>query len=154
MTCATAGCDRAAAVPTAPEPTSAAQRSLTVEPASARPEFVQSDGCFTRPGFAIRIWLGLQGGFAIHGVRFHFIDRFGTRSLPTVIPFPSPSATPSIPSASPVPVPGIAALPPLPTGGTSPFIVNFGCGVVPDGTLFIYADHDSGTAALRVRISH
>lgn len=147
------GCEFRTAAPTGPAAASAPQNAITVEPASVRAEFLSSGGCFLRPPFAVRIRLHLRGGFFVRGLRFHFIDQFGTRSLPEVTPIPSPGNPPStIPSSSPVPVPGIAALPPFPDGGSSPFIVKFGCGVIPGGTLFINADHEHGTVAMKVRI--
>ena len=152
----TIGCDSRAAAPTVPAATSTAPQSpVTVEPQAAKAEFLSGGGCFLHPAFAVRIWLRLHGEFFIRGLRFHFIDQFGTRSLPDVTPIPSPSSRPSsIPSSSPVPVPGIAALPtPFPAGGSAPFVVKFGCGVIPHGTLFINADHAGGTVAMKVRIT-
>ena len=152
----TTGCDRAADPPTTPAAVDAPRSALTAEPEAVKPEFVSSAGCITRPAFFVRIWIRLHGttGIFVHGLRFHFVDDFGTRVLPEVMPIPSPASTPSsIPTSSPVPVPGIAALPsPFPPAGSVPFFVRFGCGVFPEGTLFINADHERGGSSMRIRI--
>lgn len=153
----TPGCERGATPPTAPAATNALQNAVTAEPALVKPEFLPSAGCFTAPVFFVHIWIRLHGttGLFVRGLRFHYIDDFGTRVLPEVMPIPSVGSTPSsMPTASPVPVPGIAALPsPFPPAGTVPFFVRFGCGVFPKGTLFINADHQGGVSSMRIRIA-
>lgn len=147
-----AGCNRAPATPTSPSTTETSEQSITVEPALVHPEFLPTSGCDVRPAFAVRIHVRLLGGFFVRGLRFHFVDELGTRTLPQVVPILTPTGS-SIPSASPVPVPGIAALPTaFQAGGSSPFLVTFGCGVIPEGTLFINADHNRGTTAMTIRI--
>lgn len=183
---ATTACSGTDAGVTGPAPvleTSSVQSSLGVEPLSVRPEFLHGGSCVGRRPFGARVGVVVGGrqDVILRGLRFSFLDRFGARSVPQVMPIPSLSTPIPVPqpssltSASPVPVPGIAALPgmsPIPrpnappvngvifAAGTSqvlPFFVWFGCGVFPDGSLIIHADAGdrSGrftTSELRVRI--
>jgi hypothetical protein len=180
----TTACSDTDAGVTGPAPvlaTSSVQASLALEPLSVRPEFLHAGSCVGRRPFGVRIGLRVRGGHDVilRGLRFSFVDRFGATSLPQVIPIPSLSAplpqASTIPTASPVPIPGIATLPgasPIPIPGSSPinglvfpagtsrvlpFFVRFGCGVVPEGFLFVAADagDSSGsvsTSELRVRV--
>jgi hypothetical protein len=181
---ATTACGRTDAVPTAPTPTlatSSVQSAFGVEPLSVMPEFLHDGSCVGSRRFGARLGLSVRGGrdVILRGLRFSFVDRFGARSLPEVIPIPSLSAplpqALTIPTASPVPIPGVAPLPgtsPIPIPGSSPviglvfpagtsrvlpFFVRFGCGVVPEGFVFIAAEaaDDAGnfsTSELRVRV--
>jgi hypothetical protein len=174
---ATAACDRLD-TPASPAPKASAEASLTAEPAAPRPELLHSFACPTRPGFGIRLIVIASGeqDLILRGIRFAFMDRFGDRAFPQVIPTPTlSSASTSLPSSSPIPIPGAAPLPgssliPVPgalpieglliSGGGSrslPFFLTFGCGLVPEGTITISADTatrsgSSGTSQLLVPV--
>ena len=181
----TSACDRINATVTAPGTTlelSAVQSSLGLEPRAVHPVFLPAGSCVgSRRPFSARVSFVFSGGhdLILRGLRFSFIDRFGVTSLPHVIPIPSQLAVQpqgsSIPTTSPVTLPGIAALPGVApitmpdsspvtgvffAGGTShvlPYIVQFGCGVFPEGFLIVIADagDKSGrfsTTELRVRV--
>jgi hypothetical protein len=137
------GCSRMPATPAGPAEGTGQQASITAEPRSARPDFLPTPTCPTRPAFGVRLSIIIRGshGLTLRGFRFQFIDRLGGRTLPEVIPIPTPSATSSLPSSSPIPIPGFAALPASPPVlGGLPFFVRFGCNVIPEGTLLVTAD--------------
>lgn len=146
-------CDRASISMTAPG--TFVPAALTAEPASLRPEFLPSPSCLLRPAFRVRLTVIVGGGGAVFlsGLRFHFLDRLGSRALPLVSAAPGSSFTSSLPSSSPVPIPGVAPLASFSRSGTLPFIATFGCDVVPDGTLIVIGDLDDGrTAEMRLRV--
>ncbi|HJR57857.1 MAG TPA: hypothetical protein VJ813_00595 [Vicinamibacterales bacterium] len=172
---ATAACDRLDITATSPAPADGVKASLTAEPASVRPEFLPSLSCPTRPAFGIRILIIVSGGDVIlRAIRFGFTDRLGDLAFPQVLPTPSLSSpSTSFPSSSPIPIPGAAPLPgssviPIPgalpiegllvSGSRSlPFVLTFGCGLVPEGTITITADTanrngNSGTSQLMVPV--
>ena len=150
----TVSCNSTPASPT--EPGELVPASLTAEPASLMPEFLPSQACLFHPAFRVRLSVILRSGgtVVLSGLRFHFIDRSGSRTFPLVSVAPSASFTSSLPSSSTVPIPGVAPLPPsFPTSGTLPFIATFGCDVIPDGTLVVVGDLDNGrTAEMRLRV--
>jgi hypothetical protein len=134
-------CDRTADSPTSPELVRQVQTSITAEPRSVQPEFLTSPACVGRRPFGARVTVIVEGrdGLILRDLRFAFVDRFGTRTLPEVIPIPTASS--SIPSSSPISIPGVAALPSAsPVLGPLPFFVRFGCDVIPEGTLIITAE--------------
>jgi hypothetical protein len=138
------------------------------------PEFLQTDACAARSPFGLRLRVILSGrrDLILRGLRFHLTDRFGTSALPEVIPTPSGSEASLVPTpsqlpgaaslpSSPIPIPGVSPL----TGvqvvagstQTLPFFLRFGCGVVPEGTLFVMTDvagpdGHAGTSRIGVRV--
>ena len=149
----TVACDQASVSMTAPG--TLVPAAFTAEPASLRPEFLHAQTCLFRPAFRLHLSVIVGGGgtVIVHGFRFHFIDRAGSRTLPLVSVAPGTSFTSSLPSSSPIPIPGVAPLTSFPASGTLPFIATFGCDVIPDGTLVVIGDLDAGrTAEMRLRV--
>ena len=137
------------------EPGELVAASLTAEPASLAPEFLPSQACLIHPAFRVRLSVILRSGgtVVLSGLRFHFIDRSGSRAFPLVSVAPTSPFTSSLPSSSTVPIPGVAPLSSFPSAGTLPFIATFGCDVIPDGTLVVIGDLDNGrTAEMRLRV--
>ena len=156
------------------------ESSFGVEPSTVRPEMLPGS-CAGQSPFGVRLALTLRGAheLILRGLRFSHTDRFGTRSLPDVFPIPSVSAP--LPSGGRIPfgaagtLPGVAPLPassPIPIPGSSPiagvlvspsssilpvYLLRFGCGVVPDGFVWVNIDMADRkgrleTSELRVRI--
>ena len=153
---------------------------ITAEPSTVGPEFVRGDSCLGFAPFGARLTFIVRprGDITVRSARFHFIDRFGVRTVPAVTPpqitpsalpatpfstpVPMPSSPPiPMPASSAIPIPGVSQFDPLVVlGGSSltlPFLVQFGCGVPPDGTVFVDFDlRDrrgvSSTSHVRVRI--
>lgn len=149
----TPACDRASVSTTAPG--ALVPTAFTAEPASLRPEFLSSQSCLIRPAFRLRLSVILRSGGTVilSGLRFHFIDRAGSRAFPVISVAPGTSFTSSLPSSSAVPIPGVAPLTSFPASGTLPFIATFGCDVIPDGTLVVVGDVDGGgTSEMRLRV--
>jgi hypothetical protein len=152
-----AGCgDRNLVAPTG---TAAQSASVTAEPAALTAEFLSSPRCPVLPAFGthLRILLRSHRDLTVTNIRFDFSDRAGVRGTPTVIPTTSgsssmlgsssPVAIPtfsSLPGASPIPVPGFSPLRDIAIGAgaseTLPFFLQFGCGLIADGTIFIGVD--------------
>jgi hypothetical protein len=170
-----AGCDSAAVSVNAPSPPVPLSSSVAVEPLVVRPEFLHGATCapFSPFGLRLRILVGGPRDLMLRGLRFQLTDRFGARALPEVIPLPSGMEA-ALPSTLVSPLPGAAALPtsPIPIPGASPmtgvnvaagttqslaFFLRFGCGIAPEGSLFVItdvADGDGrpGTSQIRVRV--
>ena len=152
-----AGCgDRSVVAPTAPVAQSA---FVTAEPAALTAEFLSSPRCPVLPAFGthLRIIFRSHRDVTVRSIRFDFSDRAGVRGTPTVIPTTpgsssmlgssSPVAIPtfsSLPGAAPIPVPGFSPLRAIAlTAGASetfPFFLQFGCGLIADGTIFVGVD--------------
>ena len=163
---ATTACDRGNPSVTAPETAldlSAVHSSLGAEPRSVRPAILPAGSCVDSRPFGAHVSVVFSGhhDVILRGLRFSFVDRVGVSTLPQVIPIPGPLPSEqgsTIPTTTPVTLPGIAALPglsPIPMPGSSPitglvfaggsphvlpFLVQFGCGVFPEGILIITAD--------------
>ena len=119
---------------------------VTVEPAAVLPTFVASPFCFTATPFQAGFTLLLRADqeIIINGFDFEFLDRFGGRSVPTLISTSStfaPLVPVPLPSSSPVPIPGVSSFNGLivSRGGsrTLPMLLQFGCGVAAPGTLVV-----------------
>lgn len=175
VSAATAGCDGRAASPASPAPVVPLESSVTVEPRVVLPEFLHAGSCASRSPFGLRLRVILSGSrdIVLRGLRFRLADPFGTSAFPEVIPtpsgseaaLPSPQTAPlpgaSVLPSSPVPIPGVSTLTGVQvTGGTTrplPFFLKFGCGIAPEGTLFVMTDvagpdGRSGTSQIRVRV--
>ncbi len=151
---AAAGCNRSADTPTSPS-TPSLQASITAEPLSAKPEFLNGPVCDGRVSFGVRVFISFRGPVVVlRTLRFQFVDLLGRRSTPDVFSLPSPSAAASsLPLSSPVTMPGIAALPPLPSDSPLGFFARFGCGIVPEGTLIITGDDNGRRSEARVMVA-
>jgi hypothetical protein len=150
---------------------------IAIEPATVAPEFFPTPLCPRFSPFGARFTLVVRSGedLVLRVVQFNFIDRFGGRTVPSVVPLdtaqapapstpgssPIPFPTPStLPSASPVPIPSGGFDPLLIPGGTSrevPFLLSFGCGVPSDGTVVITLEMfdrrgTAETSEVRVRV--
>ena len=152
-------CNGTPASPT--DPGELVPASLTAEPATLTPEFLDSQTCSIRPAFRVRLSVILRSGGTVilSGLRFHFIDRFGERILPQVTPVPTPPFGSTLPSSSPVPIPGVAPLPSSTSlSGALPFFATFDCNVLPDGILVVVGNVKEGgtqrTAEMRLRVSN
>jgi hypothetical protein len=128
-------------------PTAAASRFesrlISVEPARIAPELLPNPFCREFPPFQMRFDLVFhtERDLVLRQLRFEFLDRSGGRMVPRAIPT-SPA----------VPIPGTR-----PFQGTVGLVLNFGCGVPAEGTLFIdveTADHEGvvEVSHLRVRV--
>jgi hypothetical protein len=172
---ATAGCESGATSPISPPALVQLSSAVTVEPLVVQPEFLHAGSCArVAPfGLRLRVILGGHRNLILRGLRFRLTDRFGTSALPEVIPIPTGSEA-ALPTPQSTPLPGATALPssPIPIPGASPmtgvsvaagasqplpFFLRFGCGVLPEGTLFIMTDIADGngrsdTSQLRVRV--
>jgi hypothetical protein len=146
---------------------------VTAEPDRIVPEVLSTRECpdFT-PVFRARLNLIVSAARhrAVRGILFDFVDRFGNRAVPTLLPTPSafldsssagiPAAVPlPIPSGTVLPIPGTTAFNGLMLNGTRtlPFLLEFRCSVRPAGTLSIgfETEDDLGTigvSRLNVRI--
>ena len=153
--------DNGGASPTAPDPVASAK--ITAEPSIVSPEFIAGPFCRGFRPFGARLVFVVRptSDLFLRSLRVHFVDRFGVRTAPTVIPLqtitsaapsiptgttiPIPTSSPvPIPGSSPVPTPGVAEFDPLLIFGgsarTLPFFLRFGCGIPADGTVFFDFD--------------
>lgn len=153
-TVSAAGCEQTSDSPTAPELRGLQPASITAEPVSARPEFLPSLNCSGLPAFGVVVVINpRRPNVVLTGLEFVFVDLFGVRTIPDILPFSSRSSTAgSIPTASAVPLPGIAALPPLPLSEPMTFLARFGCGVRPEGTLSIFANENGTQTQMKVMV--
>ena len=158
-----AGCDSTAAVITTGNlvrPTAVAGLNstpkLVVVPGVVLPQFVFGPACGLHAPFVTNLSVSVtsQRDLFFRGAGFELIDPFGVRSLPSAVRISS-AAFP-LPSAGPVPVPvPVSPVPPVavpsytPLGGmpilagapfVQPFWLDFGCGIVPTGTLVVFVD--------------
>jgi len=136
--------------------TPAAANVVTVEPAAVSPVFLSSPFCGRRPLFQTGFTLVFRPDrdLIISGFGFEFLDGFGVRSFPTLIPTSStgsPLVPVPVPSSSPIPIPGMSPF--AMSAGSSralPFLLQFGCGVPASGTLFVSVNTASrGTPDVR-----
>ena len=136
---------------------------VTVEPAVIRPVFLSGPFCFTASPFqaGLTLLFRADGELIVSGIGFEFIDRFGHRSVPTLIPTAGTASIPvPLPTSSPIPIPGTSSFNGLimAPGSSSalPFLLQFGCGVPASGTLIVSVNTASrGTpdvTQVRVRI--
>jgi hypothetical protein len=107
------------------------------------PVFLSSPFCLTPPLFQAGFTLVFRADqdLFVNGFGFEFLDRFGQRSVPTLVPTSSmgTSFVPlALPTSSPIPIPGV---PPFGVSAGSsralPFLLQFGCGVPASGTLVV-----------------
>ena len=162
-------------------PTAVTSALITAEPMTATPEFLPLSFCAKGPPFSIRLLVTIGSGgdiVIVRRMRFDFTDRFGDSAAPVVtrtstgrsdstlpsvpVPVPLPTSSPvNIPTSSPIPIPN--SLPFQDTrflpgdSQTVPTVLQFGCGVEPNGTLIISVDTagvrgTSGTSHVSVRI--
>jgi hypothetical protein len=133
---------------------------VTVEPAAVRPVFLRSPSCFTASPFQAGFSLVFRAEqeLLVSGFGFEFLDRFGQRSVPTLIPTSSTGSSfvpVPLPTSSPVPIPGPSSsfngfVMTAGTSSTVPFLLQFGCGVAPSGTLIVSVNTASrGTPDVR-----
>lgn len=149
---------------------------LTAEPDTVVPELVPRADCRALQPFRASFSISVRTGrsVSISGIGFDFVDRFGDRQVPTVIPGSTiaasiPRSTPlPLPSSPPVPAP---TSPPIPLPGTPatfpgvtveadrttsfPFTLDFACGVPSTGTIFIVVqvgDRIGSADLLRARV--
>lgn len=179
MSAAAVGCDSNSVSVTAPAALNAElQPSIAVEPDAPRPEFLLGTSCPGHPPFGLRLRIVLGGGhdWILRGLRFHLTAPFGGSLFPEVIPIHTPGTLTSIPTTMPIPLPGAGAIPgasPISIGGSSPiqglfiragtshswpYLLRFGCGVPPAGSIIVNADgaDRSGrftTSQVRVRVA-
>ncbi len=168
---ATAGCDSAAVSVNAPSTPVPLSSPVTVEPMVVRPEFLHGGTCAAFSPFGLRLRLSFREHrhLTLRGLRFRLTDRFGVDALPEVIPLPSGMEA-ALPTPISSPLPGAASLPapPLPVPGSSSmtgigiaagtplaFFLRFGCGVAPEGLLFVsiqVVDRDGRSESSDVRV--
>jgi len=127
--------------------TPASRTIVTVEPAAVRPVFLRSPSCFTASPFQAGFSLVFRADqeLSVRGFEFEFLDRLGRRSVPTLIPTSSTGSSfvpVTLPTSSPVPIPGPSSsfngfVMTAGTSSTVPFLLQFGCGVAPSGTLVV-----------------
>ena len=170
---ATLGCDQTAMVitTTGPAPLTAtvsAGTTFGVEPSMLMPEILPG-ACGGHSPFGLRLIVTVRGDHdvTIRGMHVSYTDRFGARALPSIMPIPSlstpfPSGA-TLPTSSPVQVPGFASFPEagvvVPRGSQHgfPYLMRFGCEVVPGGTIVILIETSdqhgkTETSELRVRV--
>lgn len=151
--------------------------TMTAEPALLVPQFFPNAFCarFSPFGAQLTIVLRPSRDVSVRLIRFHFVDRFGARHIPGVIPIPTtssagafnvgsvtmptsptipfPGAPAPFPGSVPLPIPGVSGFDPLfVLGGHSrllPFFLQFDCGIPADGTVFVDFDlrDDRGRAS-------
>ena len=132
---------------------------LSVEPSVLAPEFLASSFCPALPPFRTRFNLVFrtERDLLLRQLRFEFLDRASRRVLPAATPIPS-STPRSIPASPPIPIPGTLPFHGVTlSGGVSALglLLEFGCGITPEGTLFIdveTADDDGAPAVSHVMV--
>ena len=168
--------------PTALADTFVASSAFGFQPATLQPEFLPLGVCLSVRPFGTRIIIVVNGSrdVILRGLRFRFTDRFGVNALPLVAAIngasPLPIPAPAVASAFPVSTPGVAPLPvtsAIPMAGSTPsngmlvpagssrslpFFLSFGCGVAPEGMLFVSVDESDAngrmhTSELRARLA-
>jgi hypothetical protein len=145
-----AGCDdtNGAAQAGLAGPSPFQSRLMSTEPAALAPEFLPGPACRGLRPFRTRfnLFVHADRDLVLHGLQFDFRDRNGGRAHP--LPVPTTVTGPTIPNSVPLTLPSSA---PIPIPGTLPFngvmvspgvkgfglVLNFDCGVTPDGTLSI-----------------
>lgn len=140
-------------------PLSTDSTRITAEPDHIVPHVLSTRDCpAARPGFRAGLNLIITGQrSSVRSIVFGFVDRFGSRAVPILLPAPldgfapSPGSLPSsvpipIPSGIPLPIPGTFAFNGLVLNGsrTLPFLLEFRCGVSPAGTLSIGVETADG----------
>src|SRR5687768_5669682 len=150
-----AGCDSTATITAGDlvRPTAVAglnsTTKLVVVPGVLFPQFVYGPACGVHAPFVTNLSVSVTShrDLFFRGAGFEFVDPFGVRSLPSAVRVSSAWH----PSTGPVPVPvPVSTVPPVavpsytPLGGlpivagapfVQPFWLDFGCGIVPTGTL-------------------
>ena len=164
--------------PTAPSEVLLRGAAFTAEPDTILPQFFPSPFCHPHSPFGAQFVIIVQPGddVFLHGMRVHFLDGFGRKAFPSVVPFHGTSpalpfntgpitipTSPTIPTpvATTIPIPGASGFDPLLIHrGRShrlPFFLQFGCGIPADGTVFVDFDLSdrrgrSSRSEVRVRI--
>lgn len=132
-------------------PLSTASLHVTAEPEHIVPHVLSTRNCpAARPGFraGLNLIIVAERRRSVRGIIFGFVDRFGNRAVPILLPPPTSGFGPapgSLPSSVPIPIPSGTVLP-LPGtfafngivlngSRTLPFLLEFHCGVSPAGTL-------------------
>ena len=144
--------------------------SVTAEPLVLTPEFMNDEFCSGSGPFTVRLALLIAArtreALALRRIDFRFTDRRGLQTIPTAspIPMPQPGESPAgtIPTSSPVPIPepgsGESILINPGTVGRFPFMLRFGCGVAPAGSLKVTVGTMSAgrsqTSEVTVRVSN
>ena len=162
--------------PTSPSAFEAAM--FTAEPAIIAPQFFHNPFCHQFRPFGARFTVVARPSHDVfvRMMRFHFVDRFGVRTVPTLLPVEmTPSAFPRntgpvtiptsnsvpFPGSTTIPIPGVSSFDPflIPGGSfhTIPFFLQFGCGIPADGTVFVDFDLSdrrgrSSSTQVRVRV--
>ena len=150
--CAASACDTDDTVDaslTGPSTTGRFVAILTVGPAIVAAESDVSTSCRTAAPFDVMVNVNVRAtqDLFIRRVGFEFVDPSNRRVLP--IPFPvttevKGSVLLPLPTTHPIPFPGEASMSNalVPAGGTltSPFRLQFDCGVPARGTLFVSVD--------------
>jgi hypothetical protein len=155
--------------PVAPLSTESIQ--VTAEPDRLIPHVLSTRDCpGARPAFRVglNLIISAERRRSMRDITFGFVDRFGSRAVPILLPTPTdgfgtPGSLPSsvpipIPSGTVLPIPGTSAFNGLVLNGsrTLPFLLEFRCGVSPAGTLSIGVEtsDDRGTASIsRLKVS-
>jgi len=164
--CAASACDTdyiADASLTGPSTTGRFVAILTVEPASLTAVSRASSTCRADAPFDVRVNVNVRArrDLFIHDIGFEFVDPSNRRVLP--IPYPVTTEVKDsvllpvpLPTTHPIPFPGEATMAnvPVPAGGTltTPFRLQFDCGVPARGTLFVSvetADADGTVVVVR-----
>ena len=152
--CAASACDTddtADASLTGPSTTGSFVALVTVGPAILATGSRASTSCRTEAPFDVNVNVNVRAtqDLFIRRVGFEFVDPFDRRVLP--IPFPvttdvkgSVLSPVPLPTTLPIPFPGEASMSNalVPAGGalTTPFRLQFDCGVPARGTLFVAVD--------------
>ena len=147
--------------PTAPSKAEVQTAAFTAEPDTLVPEFFPSPFCHPHSPFGVRFVVIIRPSddVFLRGMRVHFLDGFGRKTFPHVVPFHGTSpalpinagpitipTSPTIPTpvSSTIPIPGASGFDPLliQRGASHrlPFFLQFGCGVPADGTVFVDFD--------------
>ena len=159
------GCtDREGTLPGSPvAPLSIDSIQVTAEPDPIIPRLLSTRDCpAARPAFraGLNLIISAERRRSVRSIVFGFVDRFGSRAVPILLPAPTDGFGPSpgsLPSSVPIPIPSGTVLPipgtfafngvVLDGSRTLPFLLEFRCGVSPAGTLSVGVEttDDRGT---------
>lgn len=148
------------------EPTALGSASLTVQPEPLVAEVVPRADCRVLPAFRTSLIVSVRSGrfVFVRGLGFEFLDAFGRRRIPTIVPGSTTAA--SIPTSVPLPLP---SSPPLVIPGTRasfpgveanrtatfPFTLQFPCDVPSSGTIVVAvqtSDRNGSGELMRARV--